>query len=111
MFSFQFIQKLAHSSESLSTNILRKYSNQGEKLLQASTEDKRLDLSRLRQWRELYRVGLFMARTKQRFLSAIVDAMRNLFEFLRGPQSKMIPGARLPVIDRFGRCDPRGQVQ
>ncbi len=54
---------------------------------------------------------VLMSLMQRHLLFVINNDMRDLIQLLRGPLRKMIPGTRLPVIDRLGRQNPRGQIQ
>src|SRR5713226_1143495 len=49
--------------------------------------------------------------THRNLLLVIGDNVRDLIEFLRRPFSEMIPGARLPVVDRLCLWNPGRKVQ
>ena len=57
----------------------------------------------------LVRVLVFV--THRKLLPVIGDNVCDLIEFLRRPFGEMIPGARLPVIDRPCRWNPGRKVQ
>src|SRR5579864_8137526 len=54
---------------------------------------------------------VLMAFMRRYLLPVIDNDMCDLIEFFWRPLRKMIPGTRLPVIDRPGRQDPGRQIQ